>query len=57
METMSDHRETDGESAMQRALRMKKAALQAPKRPGGELKRRQASAGIPAGQSKPWMKR
>jgi hypothetical protein len=55
---MSDQPEDDSEETpMQRALRMKKAALDAkPKAPGSGFKREQA-ARMPAGASKPWMKR
>jgi hypothetical protein len=46
------------ETPMQRALRMKKAALGAkPKAPGGGDMRREKVAGIAAGASKPWMKK
>ena len=42
---------------MQRALRLKKAALGAkPDAPGAKFKREQV-AGVAAGASKPWMKR
>jgi len=42
---------------MQRALRMKKAALEAkPKAPEPGFKRQQ-TARMPAGAAKPWMKR
>ena len=45
------------ETPMQRALRMKKAALEAkPGAPGVDRKRRNA-AGVAAGASKPWMKK
>jgi hypothetical protein len=46
------------ETPMERALRMKKAAIQAkPKPPGaGRIQRGQA-AGVEAGASKPWMKK
>ena len=55
---MSDQPPDDaGESPMQRALRMKKAAAQARGQPPGVGKiRREQSAGIAAGKSKPWMK-
>lgn len=48
---------TPDETPMQRALRLKKAALDArPKGPSaGKVQR--GSAAPPAGQSKPWMKR
>jgi hypothetical protein len=60
---MTDRPKTDApesgapETPMARALRMKKAALDAkPKPPGGKAPREPA-AGIAAGASKPWMKR
>ena len=46
------------ETPSQRALRLKKAAMQAkPKPPGGGKVRREQAAGVPAGASKPWMKK
>jgi hypothetical protein len=56
---MDDHpTEAAAETAMQRALRMKKAALEAkPKTPGGDKFRRERTTGIAAGASKPWMKK
>jgi hypothetical protein len=46
------------ETPMQRALRLKKAALDAkPKVPGSERSKRGQAAGIAAGASKPWMKK
>ena len=43
---------------MERALRMKKAAMEAkPQPPGGGKGGRKPAAGIAAGASKPWMKR
>ena len=50
--------EPPAETPMARALRMKKAAIQAkPKPPGvGKVQREQA-AGVAAGASKPWMKK
>ena len=55
---MSDQPPDDaGESPMQRALRMKKAAAEArPKPPRGGTFQREQSMGIAAGKSKPWMK-
>jgi hypothetical protein len=46
------------ESPMQRALRMKKTALDAKPTPprGGRLQRKE-TAGVAAGKSKPWMKK
>lgn len=56
---MSDRREDrPAESPIQRALRMKKAALDAkPKAPGGDKFKREQASGIPAGASKPWTKK
>jgi hypothetical protein len=46
------------ETPMERALRMKKAAIEAkPKPPTGGKGRRERAAGIAAGVSKPWMKK
>lgn len=46
------------ETPIQRALRMKQAAIDARRKPprGGKFQREQA-AGIAAGKSKPWMKK
>ena len=53
---MTDSSDTPAETPMQRALRLKKAALEAkPKAPSGKVRREQA--GMPTGASKPWMKR
>lgn len=48
----------DAETPMQRALRLKKAAIEArPKPPrGGKFQREQAAA-LAAGRSKPWLKK
>ncbi len=48
----------DAETPMQRALRLKKAAIEArPKLPrGGKFQREQAAA-LAAGRSKPWLKK
>jgi hypothetical protein len=48
----------DAETPIQRALRLKKAALDAKPEPprGGKFQRQQA-AGIASGKSKPWMSR
>jgi hypothetical protein len=55
---MNDRPKDDAETPIQRALRMKKAALQAkPKGPGGANQRREAVAGVAPGASKPWMKK
>jgi hypothetical protein len=56
---MSDDPEnTAAETPIQRALRMKKATLDAKPKPprGGKFQREQA-AGVAAGKSKPWMKK
>jgi hypothetical protein len=46
------------ETPMERALRMKKAAIQAkPKPPGDGKVQREQTAGVAAGASKPWMKK
>ena len=56
---MDDHpKDAAAETAMQRALRLKKAAIEAkPKPPGRGKGRREGAAGIAAGVSKPWMKK
>jgi hypothetical protein len=55
---MSDPPNDAAESPMQRALRLKKAALETkPKAPGGEKFKRQKAAGMAAGASRPWMKK
>jgi len=55
---MSDDPKTDTESPMARALRLKKAALAAkPKPPGGGKSQARASAAMPAGASKPAMRK
>ncbi|MEJ6790444.1 hypothetical protein BrevBR_12910 [Brevundimonas sp. BR2-1] len=50
--------ETPDESPVQRALRLKKAAIEAREKPprGGRFQREQA-ARITAGKSRPWMSR
>lgn len=55
---MSDQPDDSEETSIQRALRLKKAAIAAKPTPprGGKFQREQA-AGIAAGKSKPWMKR
>ena len=57
MNAPNDPPNDPSETPMQRALRLKKAALDArPKGPGaGKVQR--SSAAMPSGQSKPWMKR
>jgi len=47
--------EPSDETPMQRALRLKKAAASA--RPAGAKLGPRQSAALPAGQSKPWMKK
>jgi len=55
---MSDQPDDPAETAIQRALRMKTAAREArPKTPGGGKVQPRASSGMPAGASKPWMKK
>jgi hypothetical protein len=56
---MSDRREDPPvESPIQRALRMRKAAIASkPKVPGAEGANRKPASGIAAGASKPWMKK
>ncbi len=55
---MSDPPDEANETPMQRALRLKKAALDArPKPPrGGKFQREQAAA-LASGKSRPWLKR
>lgn len=50
--------DTPEETPIQRALRLKKAAIDAKPKPprGGKFQREQA-AGVQAGKSKPWMTR
>jgi hypothetical protein len=54
---MTDQTEDNAaETPIERALRLKKAALEAkPKPPGAGKFQRKQSAGIAAGSSKPWM--
>lgn len=55
---MNDRPKDAAETPIQRALRMKKAALEVkPKAPAANNLRREKSAGAPAGASKPWMKK
>ena len=55
---MNDHSKTAPETPMARALRLKQAANQAKQKPpGGDKIRREQSAGVAAGASKPWMKK
>ncbi len=53
---MSD-RPAAAETALQRALRLKTEALRSRPKPPGSDGRREPSAGMTAGASKPWMKR
>ncbi len=55
---MSDPPDAAAETPIQRALRLKKAAIDArPKPPrGGKFQREQAAA-LASGKSKPWLKR
>jgi hypothetical protein len=52
---MDDAPPDDPETPIQRALRLKRAALQA--RPAGSEARLRPAKGMPAGASKPWMKK
>jgi len=55
---MDDRPKDPAETPIERALRMKKAALQAKSKPPGGGKARLApAAGIASGVSKPWMKK
>jgi hypothetical protein len=46
------------ETPIQRALRLKKAALETrPGAPAGADQKRRSAAGVAAGASKPWMKK
>jgi len=58
MTLMNDRPKTaTAETPMERALRLKKAAIEArPKPPGGGKGRRDRVAGVAAGASKPWLK-
>ena len=49
----------DGETPIQRALRLKKAAIDAKPKPprGGRFQREQAAAHQSSSKSKPWMSR
>ncbi|ALL14088.1 hypothetical protein AQ619_12460 [Caulobacter henricii] len=55
---MTDTPDHSEETPIQRALRLKKAAIDAKPKPprGGKFQREQA-AGVQAGKSKPWMTR
>ena len=56
---MSDDPKSPEETPIQRALRLKKAAIEArPKPPrGGKFQREQAAAARSSSKSKPWMSR
>jgi hypothetical protein len=56
---MDDHPEdTAAETPMQRALRLKTAAIAARREPPvGDKRRREQAARMAAGASKPWLKR
>jgi hypothetical protein len=55
---MDDPPHDDAETPMQRALRLKKAALEArPNGPGTGKTQLRPAKGMAAGASKPWMKR
>lgn len=58
MTAMNDHPKNDAETPIQRALRLKKAALAAkPKAPGAGVTNRRQSAVMAAGASKPAMRK
>jgi hypothetical protein len=52
-----DPKDPAAETAMERALRLKKAALDAKPKPPGRGKFQRGTAGVAAGASKPWMKK
>jgi len=55
---MSDDPKSDSETPIQRALRLKKAALASkPQRPGAETAHRRQSAAMAAGASKPALRK
>jgi hypothetical protein len=55
---MNDHPKSDTETPLERALRLKKAALAAkPQRPGAEKANRRQAAGMASGASKPAMRK
>ncbi len=55
---MSEPPETKDETPIQRALRLKKAKLDArPKPPRGGKFQREQNAALASGKSKPWLKR
>ena len=53
---MTDRSEP-AETSLQRALRLKKEALQSKPKPPGSGRGRDPAAGMSAGASRPWMKR
>ncbi len=54
---MNDPPDDAAETPMQRALRLKKAALEARPKRAGDAKVQLRSAAMPKGASKPWMKK
>jgi hypothetical protein len=55
---MNDHPKNDAETPIERALRLKKAALAAkPKPPGAGAAHRRQSAALPHGASKPALRK
>ena len=54
---MTDRSDAADETPLQRALRLKQAALQSKPKPPGAGGERQPAAGMAAGASRPWMKR
>ena len=54
---MSDSPDVPAETALQRALRLKKAALRSKPKPPGAGGDRAPAPGMAAGASRPWMKR
>jgi hypothetical protein len=56
---MADDSTTPTQSALQRALSLKKAALEAKPKPprGGRFQREQAAAAQSSSKSKPWLSR
>jgi hypothetical protein len=54
---MSDHPKTESETPLERALRLKKAALASKPHPGAGKAHRRQSAAMAAGASKPAMRK
>lgn len=54
---MSDPTSPAAETSLQRALRLKKEAIQSKPKPPGAGDDRSPAAGMRAGASRPWMKR